>query len=155
MIVKWPGLVAESSVSEVPVIIEDFFPSILEMAGINGYNTHQEVDGQSFVPFLKGAVPGEDRALYWHYPNVWGASGPGIGPYSAVRKGDWKLIYFHASGGKVLYNLEEDISEKKDLLNTNREKALELGKLLGDYLASCQAQMPTKNEDGKLVGYPQ
>ena len=68
MIVKWPGLVAESSVSEVPIIIEDFFPSIVEMAGINGYNTHQEVDGQSFVPFLKGALPAEERALFWHYP---------------------------------------------------------------------------------------
>ena len=155
MIVKWPGLVAESSVSDAPVIIEDFFPSILEMARINGYNTQQEVDGQSFIPFLKGAVPAEDRALFWHYPNVWGASGPGIGPYSAVRKGDWKLIYFHASGGKAMYNLKEDISEKKNLLNSNREKSLELSKLLGDYLASCQAQMPTKKEDGKLVAYPQ
>ena len=44
-----------SAENATPVIIEDFFPSILELAGVKkGIHTPQVVDGKSFVPFLKG-----------------------------------------------------------------------------------------------------
>ena len=94
MIVKWPGVVQQASVSRNYLIIEDFFPSILEMANIQDYKTVQPIDGLSFVPILKGKQPGSrDRALFWHYPNNWGPTGPGIGASSTVRRGNWKLIY--------------------------------------------------------------
>jgi arylsulfatase A-like enzyme len=45
MIVKWPGKVKPGSESDKMLIIEDFFPTILEMAGLNEYKTVQTVDG--------------------------------------------------------------------------------------------------------------
>src|SRR5690606_17335696 len=48
MIVKWPKVVKEGSVMDQPVIIEDFFPSILEMAKVSSPATIQKVDGKSF-----------------------------------------------------------------------------------------------------------
>ena len=77
-----------------PVIIDDFFPSILEFTNSDTKSFIQKVDGQSFVPLLKNETS-ELKPLFWHYPNWWGPSGPGIGSYSAVRQGNWKLIYFH------------------------------------------------------------
>ena len=37
MIVKWPGVVKAETVCNEPLIIEDFFPSILEIAGVKKY----------------------------------------------------------------------------------------------------------------------
>jgi len=50
MIVKWPGKVKPGSRCDDYLIIEDFFPSILEMAQIKDYSAVQKIDGKSFVP---------------------------------------------------------------------------------------------------------
>ena len=95
MLVKWPNIVKPNSVSDSHVIIEDFFPTVLEMAGIDMIETVQQIDGKSFVSVLEGGSPIYNRPLFWHYPNRWGPLGPGIGSTSTVRLGDWKLIYYH------------------------------------------------------------
>ena len=96
----------KTNVKEInhPVIIDDFFPSILEFANSGNSNLVQEIDGQSFVPLLKNEVI-ENKPLFWHYPNWWGPIGPGIGSYSAIRQGKWKFIYFHDTQIVELYNL--------------------------------------------------
>ena len=45
----------KTNVKEInhPVIIDDFFPSILEFANLENSSLIQEIDGQSFVPLLK------------------------------------------------------------------------------------------------------
>ena len=53
MIVRWPGVVKPGSKCDKYLIIEDFYPTILEMAGIRGYKTVQPIDGVSFMPLLK------------------------------------------------------------------------------------------------------
>lgn len=52
MIVRWPGTVQPGTRCNDYLIIEDFYPSILEMAGIDDYDVPQEIDGISFVPLL-------------------------------------------------------------------------------------------------------
>ena len=56
----------------------------------------------------------EERALYWHQPHQWGARGQGIWPFSAVRRGDSKLIHDHAQGRLETYNLALDLGEAND-----------------------------------------
>ncbi|MGB5555853.1 MAG: sulfatase, partial [Flavobacteriaceae bacterium] len=69
MLVKWPGITVAQAVSDYQVIIEDFYPTILEMAGIDSLKTVQKIDGESFVSVLKAEqeVSGV-RPLIWHYP---------------------------------------------------------------------------------------
>ncbi|MEO1260627.1 MAG: sulfatase [Bacteroidota bacterium] len=155
MMVKWPGTTKPNSVCNNYLIIEDFFPSILEMAGVQKWETVQTIDGQSFIPFLKNNEPvQQDRPLYWHYPNIWGPTGPGIGPYSAVRKGKWKLIYFHRDQHFELYDLEKDIGEKQNLVEIQIDKKHELASTLSAYLKTVDAQMPTNKLTGKTVPFP-
>lgn len=155
MLVKWPGKIEPKSVTEYQVIIEDFYPTILEMAGIDSLKTIQKVDGQSFVSALTGEKEYAGvRPLFWHYPNEWGPSGPGIGAASAVRKGNWKLIYYHANGGMELFNLKEDIGETKNLIQENDEKARELAATLSSHLKDVNAQMPVLKVTGEQVAYP-
>jgi arylsulfatase A-like enzyme len=154
MLVKWPNVVAPGSENDDYLIIEDFFPTILEMAGIGNYQTVQTVDGVSFLPLLQGAKINQSRALFWHYPNEWGPSGPGIGAYSAVREGDWKLIYYHLDQSVELFNIADDIGEITNLADSNQEKAEQLARTLGDYLESVGAQMPTNKKTGQKIPYP-
>ena len=153
MLAYWPKVTPANSIETTPLIIEDFFPSILEIAQVEHPETIQTVDGQSFVPLLKSES--QDRgALFWHYPNAWGPSGPGIGSYSAIREGNWKLIYFHEKQKLELYNLETDIGEKQDLVNQNQEKASQLAKKLTEHLISVKAQMPKYKATQQFVPWP-
>lgn len=103
MIVSWPGKVKPASVCNDYLLIEDYFPTILEMAGITAYETNQTIDGKSFVPMLLGkGTTATGRDLVWHYPNKWGAVGPGIGTTSTIRNGNWKLVYWYGDGKKAL-----------------------------------------------------
>lgn len=156
MLVKWPGKVAPNTISEEYVIIEDFYPTILEMAGVEGVETVQTVDGQSFVSVLKAAEKqaSQERPLFWHYPNEWGPDGPGIGASSAVRKGDWKFIYFHADRRMELYNLKSDIGETKNVIDENPDVVWDLATVLTIHLKEVKAQMPQDKATGKQVEYP-
>ncbi|MCL6274920.1 sulfatase [Muricauda sp. 2012CJ35-5] len=149
LLVKWPDVVNPATVNNQYLIIEDIFPTLLEMAGLEE-EADKSVDGKSFMPLLTGNGTYEkDRPIFWHFPSTYEFT-----PYSAVRKGDWKLIYHHIDRNFELFNLEEDIGETNDLYTTNSEKGNELAKLLSDYLESVSAHMPTDKETGEPVEYP-
>lgn len=149
MLVKWPG-VTQPSINDQYLIIEDIFPTFLEMAKLKE-DANKSLDGVSFVPLLKGKGSYQkDRPIYWHYPNTYDQP-----PYSAIRKGDWKLIYHHATQNLELFNLKEDIGEKKNVFAENKVKAKELIKQLSSYLISVEAQMPTNKSTGDKVPYPE
>jgi arylsulfatase A-like enzyme len=154
MLVKWPGKTTPNSVTDQQVIIEDFYPTILQMAGVENYQTVQKVDGISFVPVLAGNNTVADRPLFWHYPNEWGPSGPGIGASSSTRVGDWKFIYYYKDGSMELFNIIEDIGESKNLIGEQPEKAKELAKILSDYLRKVEAQIPSRKNTGEQIAYP-
>ena len=155
MIVKWPGSVKPASKCNDYLIIEDFFPTILEMAGVKNYKTVQKVDGKSFVPMLlqKGTTA-TNRNLFWHFPNKWGPTGPGIGTTSTVRNGDWKLVYWYKDQKTELFNIQEDIGEKNDQAAREPAKVKELSVILGEYLRSADAQRPVLKKTREFAPWP-
>lgn len=155
MLVKWPGVVQANSVNNDYLIIEDFYPSIVEMAGIDMPEVVQTIDGVSFLSLLKGEeMPNPARPLFWHYPNEWGPSGPGIGAFSAIRKGDWKLIYYHLDESFELFNILEDIGEQKNLATERLDLLQGLAAELSDYLKEVKAQLPRHKESNFAVAFP-
>ena len=154
MLVKWPELVEPESVSRHQLMVEDFYPTILEMAGIDSLKTIQKVDGESFVSVLEGATYDGVRPIFWHFPNECDATGPGSGAASAVRKGNWKFIYYHADARMELFNLKDDIQEKMNLVKSHPEKVKELATTLTNYLKSVAAQMPLHKKNEALISYP-
>ncbi len=153
-IVKWPGVVEASSTSDMPIIIEDFYPTLMGMVK----KSAKKVDGISLVPTLQGkSTKDSTRPLIFHMPNMWGegaASGPGYGVRSAIILGDWKLIYDHATEKSMLFNLADDIHELTDLSAKNPQKTKELAQLLTRTLKSRKAQMPLYKKDNKSVAWP-
>jgi hypothetical protein len=87
-------------------------------------------------------------------PNIWGPSGPGIGPSSTIRLGDWKLIYYHKERGFELFNIQDDIAEQNNLVQSQRGKGKELVQLLTRHLVRMDAQMPLDKSTGQTIPYP-
>lgn len=140
MIVRWPGNTVEGNIIQEPVISHDFYPTILEMLQLQP-TMDKEIDGVSFVPLIKNKDR-KERPLYWHYPHY---SNQGSEPASAIRYGDWKLIYWYETHQMELYNIAEDIGETKNLINQHPGKAEKLKKMLNNWLDEVDAQKPTKN----------
>jgi len=146
MIVKWPGVTKPNAACDEPVISNDFYPTILEMAGV-ARDPKQIVDGVSLAPLLKGGDRLDRNEIYWHYPHYHPG---GATPYGAVRQRDLKLIEFYEDNHVEMYNLKNDISEKEDLAAGMPEKAAELRKRLAEWRRSVGAQMPSPNPDYNL-----
>jgi arylsulfatase A len=100
----------------------------------------QACDGISLVSLLQKGTPIERDSLYWHYPHYHRTK-----PYSAIRRGNWKLIRFHEDGKRELYHLKKDPSESSDLAGTFPEKVKNLATQLDQWLKSVNAQHMTPN----------
>ncbi|MRI63911.1 DUF4976 domain-containing protein [Ornithobacterium rhinotracheale] len=154
MIVKWPGVVKPNTKTDQNIIIEDFYPTILEMAGAKPKGKSQVIDGVSFVSTLKGAkTDNEKRPIIWNYPNDWGVVDAGTNYFTGIKLGDYKFIYFYDDRPAELYNIKEDIGEKHNIIKEKPEIAKKLAKQLSDALKEMNAQRPSKS-DGTLIPYP-
>jgi arylsulfatase A-like enzyme len=178
MIVAWAGQGAQDafaneslkikpgSVCDEPVHGDDIFPTILSIAGIKNPVPEAKRDGQDLRGLLTGKGFKRNGALYWHYPHQWYRNvgvGLGIEPFSAVRKGQWKLIYFYGDGvsdGKgydprvELYDLSKDIGEARNLAESKPEKAAELQEMLSRWLKEVGAGIPIVSATGRAADLP-
>jgi len=137
-IIRAPDVTAPGSVCDVPIVSMDFFPTMLELAGIP-LAPERHADGVSVVPLLaqSGDIP--KRSLYWHYPHYHGSSWK---PGASVRDGDWKLIEFYHYGNVELYNLKDDLGEQTDLSEKYPERRDALRKQLREWQTKLHARMP-------------
>jgi arylsulfatase A-like enzyme len=146
---RWPGKVPEGTTTDHPVISVDLFPTCLELAGV-APPKGQPLDGVSVVKTLTSGgkeAPARD-AVYWHFPGYLGSAGNTwrTTPAGAVRAGDWKLVEFFEDGRRELYNLKDDLGQKKNLAASMPDKAKELHARLVAWRAEVGAKMPTPNK---------
>ena len=141
-IIRAPGITKTGSISHKPMVSMDFFPTMLELAGLPA-QPKLHADGQSLVTQLKGNDTGT-RALYWHYPHYHGS---GWKPGASIRDGDWKLIEFYHYKKHELYNLANDPGERHNLAKANPAKAKRLRANLAAWQKRMGAKMPTPNSE--------
>lgn len=142
LIVKWPGKTSAGAICETPVTSPDYYPTILEIAGLDPI-PDQHCDGVSIAPLLQGSDLDRD-AIYWHYPHYGNQGGT---PGSSVRAGDYKLIEFFESGHVELYNLRDDIGEDHDLADELPDVCERLKNMLHAWRDSVEAKIPEVNPD--------
>ena len=149
MFAYWPGKIEAGTKTDIPVCNLDFYPTLLEVAGIEK-PANKILDGISILPVLNGGEL-EERPLYWHFPiylergNI-ETQDPlfRTRPGSAIRVGDWKLIQYFENNDIELYNLKEDLGEKNNLAQSNPNKAKELLALLDRWRKDTNAPVPTE-----------
>lgn len=144
-------------ISQAPVIMEDLYPTILEMAGVSVADSGNIIDGLSLVSLLKGEEEEAwaSRSLVWHMPNKWISQDHlGFGFRTAMRQGDYKLIYNMKERELELYNLRMDIEEANNLAQEQHDLVKRMAILLSDKLRIWKAQLPIDKKTGKSVPYP-
>lgn len=131
MIVWQPGRICGGRVSELPTNNYDFYPTLCQLTGTplpEGF----EPDGTSIADELLGTGKCDaERPLYWYF-KIQGRKNGGRW-CSSVRAGDWKLIEFHDTGEKELYNLREDPGETRNRIGDAPERAERLAEQLADW----------------------
>ncbi|MFC0017810.1 sulfatase [Roseibacillus persicicus] len=150
LLIHWPGHSQVKLRTKEPVSSMDFYPSLLEMAGLEA-KPDQHVDGVSLVPLFQGK-PLQRDTLYWHFPHY---QGEGSYPASAIRVGDFKLIYNYHHKDVLLFNLANDPRESKNLAASMPKKAKALEEKLMTYLKENGAylpQSPTLQQKRKRLG---
>jgi arylsulfatase A-like enzyme len=138
MIIRWPDRAEPGSECQVPVQSTDFFPTMLEMAGIRA-DSSRPLDGMSLVPLLTASGDLGREALFWHFPHYHGS---GNRPSGAVRRERWKLVEWFEDGGVELYDLETDLQERVDLSVTEPDRVEELMAMLRSWREEVGANMP-------------
>jgi arylsulfatase A-like enzyme len=144
LIIRVPGVTKAGSVSDAPVMSTDFYPTLLELAGLP-LKPEQHLDGVSFKPLLTGGTL-PSRPLFWHYPHYGNQGGA---PSGCVREGDWKLIEWYEDNRAELFNIKEDISETKDLASQLPDKVKDLTEKLHTWRESVGGIMPKPNPNWK------
>ncbi|NRB73110.1 MAG: sulfatase [Verrucomicrobiales bacterium] len=137
--IYWPG-VTNGSTTEALATGMDFYPTILEIAGIDAM-PEQHLDGISLVPVLKGEEVA-DRSLYWHYPHYGNQGGE---PSAIIQDSDWKLIHYFEDGRNELYQVDSDIGEQNDVAAQHPEKVKAMEQALKTWQKEVGADFPTRN----------
>ena len=139
-----PRGVKPGSLCRTPVINTDFYPTLLDAAGLKPTKNHR-VDGVSLRPLLDQTAGFPQRPLYFHYPNYAFHGANRLG--SAIREGPWKLIERFDDGSVELYNLANDLSEKTDLAEKMPERAAKMKAKLYAWRKETKASMPMRSSE--------
>ena len=115
----WPETIPAGTASNELTTAMDLHPTFAALAGAK-MPTDRVIDGKDVAPIIlgkSGAKTPHDRFFYQQG-----------GRLAAVRSGDWKLF---VKG--QLYNLKDDLAEKKNVAQANPEVVKKLRGLLADF----------------------
>ena len=157
-LVRWPAVVKAGSSSAATICLNDFFATAADATGkLSNIPPDAAEDSFTLMPLLKGAA-GFARAFTIHHS---------INGSFAIRQGRWKLALCPDSGGwseprpgrpearglpdVQLYDLAEDIGERRNVQAEHPDVVERLTKLLERYVAEGRSTpgAPQENE-GKV-----
>jgi len=143
-IMYWKGKIS-SGTSDIPISTSDIFPTLAK-AIATGYKKDKLVEGENLLELIANVSKSKKRTLYWHYPHY---SNQGGKPGSAIRSGNWKLIYNYEDNSNELYDVVNDISESNNLAQTQPARVKKMQQNLMSWLKRSNALFPGPNPDYK------
>ena len=126
--------------SKISITFSDLLPTIIDLAGFK-ISLREKIDGGSFKNILvnngKGNIKRFSEGLIFHVPyeNTIALKRA----HSVIIIDDFKLIKFHDNGELLLFNLNKDLEEKKNIALSHPNKTNTLEKALDTYLSNVKA----------------
>ncbi len=127
-IVSYPNKIPKGKTYNGRVSNLDIFSTVASVADVDmNRNDLREIefDGVNILPYLSGENEGEPERVLFNKS----------GDYSFLIKDGWKLQVDLVQNKKWLYNLNQDPTEKINLIESDIEKLNELEKILNDKLS--------------------
>lgn len=117
-VIRWPGKIPAGKPNDELMTAMDLLPTFAKLAGA-ALLTDRVIDGKDIWPTLVGVARTPHEVFFYHGGNK----------LQAVRSGKWKL---HVNNTKPtqLYDLESDIGEKKNVIESNPEVVQRLERYL-------------------------
>lgn len=143
LIMKWPGRIERGLKVSIPVTGVDFYPTFVSLA--KG-NPAKDLCGKDIFSLLQKK---EKRDLFWHFPAYLESylnSGKDFRatPFSIIRSGNWKLIYYYENDNVELFNLEDDLMELSECSEDNPYIVKKMKKKLFRWIKKTKAPIPTE-----------
>lgn len=132
LIAKWPGKITPRSTSDMPSALYDWLPTLCAVSGVK--ETPPNIDGVNLLSHLLGDQPPKREYLYWESP---------AGQQSqALRMGRWKGVRPNLKMNPerlLLFDLENDFAESKDVSSKNPEIVKRIWEILAsEHVASTE-----------------
>ncbi len=112
---QWIGRIPSGSTYDHAISSLDLFPTFASAAGAI---LPDHLDGVDLMPYLSG-----ENSDPPHNSHFWRQ-----GKKTALRLGDWKIVFNPQKNDWELYNLVDDLGETDNLVHRNAEKVEELKK---------------------------
>jgi len=122
---RWPGHIRAGAVCDDTICLNDLLATCAELTGARLPDNAAE-DSFSILPDLLGTATGPVRPATVHQS---------MRGDLAIRQGPWKLIFL-TNGRRELYNLQDDLSETKDLAAAKPDVVARLQQLMQTYIAN-------------------
>ena len=141
-VARWPGKIKAGSVCHDTVCLNDLLATCAEIVGAKLPDNAGE-DSVSILPDLLGTAKGPVREATVHQSPARDL---------AIRQGPWKLI-FQGSGRRELYNLEDDLGEKRDVAASHPDIVERMAKLMQHYKDTGRSTpgMPQKTTNKRAL----
>ncbi len=128
----WPGKIKAGSVTDIPACTSDYLPTIVKILGAKRTDD-RPLDGISLMPLLAGRMDQRPRAIGFQ-----------SGGQISLIDNRWKLI--RAGGRKkdgayMLFDLESDRAESKDLAADHPDRVASMKAELEAWQASCEKSL--------------
>lgn len=139
------GKIGSGRVVDEPISQLDLFPTLIRSAGGKVSTRVGPIDGVDLYDhWFQGKSLPTDRSLYWDFPHY---TNQGSRPASAMRQGNWKLVFHHEDETVELFNLAADPQERNNLADREPQKAASMTARLMKWRDSVGAQRCTPNPE--------
>ena len=126
----WPGTIPGGITTKEIGVTTDLLPTLAKLTNAQ-FPTDRIIDGKE----ITGILLGKKEAKSPHHVLFYEDEG--------IRRGDWKLVKKKVKGKTrlELYDLYEDLGEKKNMSNAHPEMVEELDRLLKAHASSIAANL--------------
>lgn len=125
LIVSWPEFMKEGRLYESLISFADFFPTLLEAAGVP--DLPGDIDGKSFLSVLKGSSVFTRETAFVHYDPQWYKTSLNRNRFAQTL--NYKLYrdkrFFNISNDPLELYPIENITKEEDLVRADLQKVLD------------------------------
>ncbi|MDW3648249.1 MAG: sulfatase-like hydrolase/transferase [Bacteroidia bacterium] len=143
-IIRFPGFTAENYVSDIPWHGYDLLPSICKVLGLE-VPDDRPIDGEDMSVLWKGESAEREKPMFWPFETRQFDDPEGYA--YAIRDGNWKLITDLELSKTLLYDLENDPYEVRELSAQHPEVVKQLLDEIAEMIESIEFDPLRPKED--------
>ena len=143
-LLEWPAKITEGATSNIPVVTSDYYPTILDILGLDPRirqgmqpgTQPRPLDGISLLPLIEGGMHERPRPIAFETDRHRDRT-----PMLALIDNRYKLISKLDSSEDLLFDLIDDPGETKNLIGDQPQVAKAMRRQLGEWRASCETSL--------------